>query len=256
MKAYSKRGTGLLVVILLVSSRVSAQGFADFDTEIFTTSLVQEGDAITAVRLNPIEALADLRKKSQLVLGVSPQFADLGDLGADGNAHFSANLRLGNRNADTSLKLDRNSSGGFSRFVWGVKWQLSSRLETGFHLTPAILGLHNNGWSVVLQRTDWPGGRRLSNKLTLAGGKAYARDGWAFDHRLEYRREFGGWIALVGLQTRGQGAGDELAVVLEPALAGRVGDIDVRGVLVLGVAGANKPAGLGLKLTAATRFHL
>ena len=143
-----------------------------------------------------------------------------------------------------------------SRFVWGVKWQLSSKLETGFHLTPAILGLDRNGWSGVLQRTDWRGGQRLFNKLTLAGGKAYVRDGLAFDYRLEYQRRYGGWTALVSLQTRGRGLGDELAVVLEPALAGRLGGLDLRGVLGLGIAGENKPAGIGLKLTAATRFHL
>ena len=47
-----------------------------------------------------------------------------------------------------------------------------------------------------------------------------------------------------------------MAVVLEPALAGRLGWLDLRGVLGLGIAGENKPAGIGLKLTAATRFHL
>ena len=47
----------------------------------------------------------------------------------------------------------------------------------------------------------------------------------AFDYRAEYRRGFGGWQTLLG-------------------------------VLVRGVAGEDKPAGIGLKLTAATRFRL
>ena len=73
----------------------------------------------------------------------------------------------------------------------------------------------------------------------------------AFDYRAEYRRGFGGWQTLLGVQARG-----EYAEVLEPALAGRLGSVDVSGVLVRGVAGEDKPAGIGLKLTAATRFRL
>tara|TARA_Y100001934_G_scaffold203630_1_gene240333 strand:- start:127 stop:495 length:369 start_codon:yes stop_codon:yes gene_type:complete len=122
---------------------------------------VQEGETLEGLRLNPLGPLRQLRERSTLAVGVSPRVADLGALGDDGNESIAPSLRLAGRNADTSLKLDGKSGGGVSRFVWGVKWQLSSKLETGLHLTPAILGLDRNGWSVLLQWTDWRAGRRL-----------------------------------------------------------------------------------------------
>lgn len=256
MRGYINSSVGLLVFALCLPGAIAAQGFADFDTEIFTTSLVQEYEKIVAVRLNPFAALRDLREKSVLAVGVSSRFDDIGEWGADENFSSAASIRLGNRDADTSLKLDAKSGGGVSRFVWGVKWQLSSKLETGFHLTPAILGLARNGWSVVLQRTDWLAGQRLFNKLTLAGGGAYALDGLAFDYRLEYQRRFGGWMAQIALQAQGQDAANALAILLEPALVGRLGSVDLRTILSLGVGGESRPPGMGLRLAAVTRFRL
>jgi len=131
------------VMAMLFAVVAEAQEFADFDTEISTTSLVQEGENFARVRLNSLGSLRDLREQSALAVGVSSRFEDLGALSDEGNENVAVSLRLG-----------------------------------------------------------------------------------------------------------------ELAVVLEPALAGRLGGLDLRGVLGLGIACETKPAGIGLKLTAATRFDL
>ena len=54
------------VMAMLFAVVAEAQEFADFDTEISTTSLVQEGETFAGVRLNPLGSLRDLREQSAL----------------------------------------------------------------------------------------------------------------------------------------------------------------------------------------------
>ena len=250
----------LAALTVLTPFEIWSEEFDDFDTEIFTTSLVEAGEEIKGFRLNLFKAIRDPDQKSHLAIGLSPNFSDVADLGNKDNLKISTNLKYGNENGNTSLKVDAQPQNDdkVSRFVWGFKWQISSKLESGLHITPAILGLDNNGWSIMLQRTDKNEIRQLVNKLTVAGGNVYAQGVLAFDYRLEYEDEIGQWTVLaeLNIEIQSKNAGDNLSVELEPALQRDLGWLFLRGSMGLGVAGDNKPDDISLKLTMAKKVSL
>lgn|GEM_PF-6585489 len=181
------------------------------------------------------------------------------DLGDGDKFRFAFNAKYGNKNGNTSLRLDAqpdNDDNKLSRFVWGFKWQLTSKLESGLHITPAIFGLDNNGWAIMLQRTENGEAQQLVNKLTVAGGDVYALGIFAFDYRLQYKGEVGQWkvVAELQVETQSEESGDNLAVELEPALQRDFGETLLRASVALGLAGDNKRDDISLQLTAARRF--
>lgn len=66
-----------VVVVVLAPTVLWAEEFDDFDTEIFTTSLVQEGEEVEGLHLNVYRAIRGAKENPELAIGVSPSFADV-----------------------------------------------------------------------------------------------------------------------------------------------------------------------------------
>ncbi len=66
------------IVVMLASAALWAEEFDDFDTEIFTTSLVQEGEEVEGLHLNVYCTIRDAKENPELAIGFSPSFADVG----------------------------------------------------------------------------------------------------------------------------------------------------------------------------------
>lgn len=95
-----------VVVVVLAPTVLWAEDFDDFDTEIFTTSLVQEGEEVEGLHLNVYRAIRGAKENPELAIGVSPSIADMADLGNGDKFRFAFNAKYGNKNGNTSLRLD------------------------------------------------------------------------------------------------------------------------------------------------------